>query len=151
MGDTNSNRNFLLISGILQPNFHCTIANVYGPCGVADRRSLRETLCNLRSHFTSPWCLGGDLNEVRNSEERQGCSNRDRGMRDLNKFIDDMELMDLQLLGRSFTWSNSQDEEKWSKIDRFILHLEWLDVFNLKQWGLAFELVGSLFSLMEWS
>lgn len=65
--------------------------------------------------------MGSDFNEIRNVNERQGCSNRERGMKDFNKFIEDLELVDLQLLGRKFTWSNSQDGEKWSRIDRFLL------------------------------
>lgn len=57
-------------------------------------------------------------------------------MKDVNKFIEDMELVDLQLLGRKFTWSNVQDGEKWCRIDRFLLNLDWLEKFKLKQWGL---------------
>lgn len=59
-------------------------------------------------------------------EELHSCK-RERGMKDFNKFIEDMELVDLQLLGRNFTWSNSQEGEKWSRIDRFLLDLEWLE------------------------
>ncbi|GFY80587.1 hypothetical protein Acr_01g0003960 [Actinidia rufa] len=55
----------------------------------------------------------------------KGGSNRDRGMADFNNFIDDMEVMDLQLLGRNFTWSNNQEGEKWSRIDRFLLNFVW--------------------------
>ncbi|KAI8553503.1 hypothetical protein RHMOL_Rhmol05G0020900 [Rhododendron molle] len=57
-------------------------------------------------------------------------------MNNLNKLIEDMEFVDLSMLGRKFTWSNSQDGEKWSKIDRFLLHHEWLDKFKFKIWGL---------------
>lgn len=76
------------------------------------------------------------MNEVRNSDERQGCSSCSSSMSDFNNFIEGMEFTDLQLLGRSFTWSNSQEMEKWSRLDRFLLHSEWLDQFSLKQWGL---------------
>lgn len=94
-----NNRNFLLLYDSISPNFYCTIVNVYGPCSIADKKKLWDILCSLRNQFPAPWCLGGDLNEIRNLEERQGCSLRDRGMRDLNKFIDDMEFLDMQLLG----------------------------------------------------
>ncbi|GFS28866.1 hypothetical protein Acr_00g0004350 [Actinidia rufa] len=40
------------------------------------------------------------------------------------------------MLGQKYTWSNSQEGEKWSRIDRFLIHPEWLDIFNFKQWGL---------------
>lgn len=57
-------------------------------------------------------------------------------MNDLNQFIDDLELVDFQMLERNYTWSNSQEEEKWSRIDRFLVHPEWSDKFKFKLWGL---------------
>ena len=57
-------------------------------------------------------------------------------MSDLNSFIEAMEVVDMQLLGRKFTWSNNQEEEKWNRLDRFLLNQDWLEKFNLKQWGL---------------
>ncbi|XP_028096998.1 uncharacterized protein LOC114296865 [Camellia sinensis] len=42
----------------------------------------------------------------------------------------------LPLLGRKFTWCNSSDGEKWSKIDRVLVDPKWLEVFQLKLWGL---------------
>lgn len=131
-----SRRNFLLLKGIIKANFECVIVNIYGPCDVLERRRLWGYLLNLKSVYNVPWCIGGDLNEIRSINERQGCSMRDRGMRDLNSFIEDMELVDLQLMGRCYTWSNSQDNEKWSRIDRFLLDPNWLERFKLKQWGL---------------
>lgn len=80
--------------------------------------------------------MGGDLNEVRYINERQGCTIRDRGMKDLSRFKEDMELIDMQLLGRNFTWSNTQEGGKWSRIDGFLVDQEWLDKYKIKQWGL---------------
>lgn len=47
-----------------------------------------------------------------------------------------MELCDLPLLGRRFTWCNSVKGKRWSRIDRFVLDPEWLEVFRFKQWRL---------------
>lgn len=57
-------------------------------------------------------------------------------MQDFNNFIDDMELVDFPMLDRRFMWSNAQLSEKWSRIDRFLVHPEWVDKFKLKLWGL---------------
>ncbi|CAL5430761.1 unnamed protein product [Camellia sinensis] len=57
-------------------------------------------------------------------------------MHDFNEFIDNLEGVELPMLGRKFTWSNSRDNGNWSRIDRFILESEWLVVFNFKCWGL---------------
>ncbi|GMP96923.1 hypothetical protein CsSME_00045353 [Camellia sinensis var. sinensis] len=78
----------------------------------------------------------GDFNEIRNTDKRIGCSRRDRGMRAFNSMVEQLELIDLPMLGRKFTWCNSQTREKWSRIDRFLLNYEWLQNFNFKLWGL---------------
>ncbi|KAL7222702.1 hypothetical protein ACSBR1_024407 [Camellia fascicularis] len=122
--------------GKLLNSFYCNILNVYAPNEVSSRGHFWDTLLKLKYEFPKPWCLGEDLNEIRNIGERVGCSRRDKGMMDLNSFIESCELNDLPLLGRKFTWSNAQDGEKWSRIDRFLLNPEWLLKFNFKEWGL---------------
>ncbi|CAL5355041.1 unnamed protein product [Camellia sinensis] len=93
-------------------------------------------LLKLKEEFPNPWCLGGDFNEIRQIGDRRGCSRRDRGMKDFNEFIDKCEISDLPLLGRRFTWCNSYTGEKWSRIDRIFVDPKWLEVFNIKLWGL---------------
>lgn len=81
--------------------------------------------------------MGGDFNEIRNLGERQGSSNRDKGMADFNDFIDGLEVIDLPMFGTKFTWANSDNVAKWSRLDRFLIHSEWLSRFIWKQWGLS--------------
>ncbi|CAL5358449.1 unnamed protein product [Camellia sinensis] len=67
-----------------------------------------------------------------------GCSRMDRGMREFNAMIDQLELIDLPMLGRNFTWSNSQDGERWSRLDRFLLNTDWVPILLLedeRDWG----------------
>ncbi|KAL7243069.1 hypothetical protein ACSBR1_015475 [Camellia fascicularis] len=40
------------------------------------------------------------------------------------------------MFGRKFTWGNSQEGERWSRLDRFLVNPEWLYNFNFKVWGL---------------
>lgn len=130
------NRNFLLISGKAFGNFECVFINVYGPNDVLKRAKLWEIIVNLRSKFQKPWCMGGDYNEIRTIEDRRGCIRRDRGMAEFNCFIDQLEMVDVPMLGRRFTWCNSLDEERWSRLDRFLLDTVWLEKFRFKMWGL---------------
>ncbi|KAL7175788.1 hypothetical protein ACSBR2_029390 [Camellia fascicularis] len=80
--------------------------------------------------------MGGDFNEIRYISERKGCSRREKGMTNFNGLIDQLSLVDLPMLGRSFTWCNASNGERWSSIDRFLLNSRWLEEFSFKQWGL---------------
>ncbi|XP_028086229.1 uncharacterized protein LOC114287150 [Camellia sinensis] len=129
-------RNFLLLSGVTLNSFECVFLNVYGPNDVSKRAELWATFGNIRTSFHRPWCMGGDFNVIRNIEDRRGCARRDRGMVEFNNFIDQMELVEIPLLGRRFTWCNSMAGERWSKIDRFLLDVVWLEKFRFQMWGL---------------
>ncbi|XP_028083443.1 uncharacterized protein LOC114284694 [Camellia sinensis] len=133
-------RRFILLSGTLFFSFDCVIVNLYAPNEVGQRGKLWETLLKLNEEFPNPWCLGGDFNEIRSIGERKGCSRRDKGMKELNEFIDKSEVNDLPLLGRRYTWCNSREGEKWSRIDRVLVEPKWLESFNLKLWGLPIAL-----------
>jgi hypothetical protein len=37
--------------------------------------------------------------------------------------------VDLPLEGGQFTWSNNQEDQTWSRIDRFLISLEWEEHF----------------------
>ncbi|XP_028118140.1 uncharacterized protein LOC114315728 [Camellia sinensis] len=130
------NRRFILLSDTLYNSFHCVLLNIYAPNDVSSRSSFWNTLLNLKVYFSNPWCMEGDFNEIRHLGERVGCSRRDRGMQQLNEFIDSAELNDLPLLGKKYTWCNTQESQNWSRIDRVLLSPEWLIHFKLKLWGL---------------
>ncbi|XP_028059521.1 uncharacterized protein LOC114263216 [Camellia sinensis] len=131
-----SNRNFLLLSGTLSSSFECVFLNIYAPNDVVQRAKLWDSILNVRSSFQKPWCMGGDYNEIRVPDERRGCTRSSKGMQDFNNFVDLLELMDLPMLGRKFTWCNSVDSDRWSRIDRFLLDPLWVETFSLKLWGL---------------
>ncbi|KAL7186017.1 hypothetical protein ACSBR2_027885 [Camellia fascicularis] len=96
-----------------------------------------EILGNLKPKFPKPWCIGGDFNEVRAVAERKGCIMRDGGMNEFNDFLNTLELVDVPMIGRKHTWCNSQEGERWSRLDRFLVSPEWLAWFSFKLWGLS--------------
>ncbi|CAL5344813.1 unnamed protein product [Camellia sinensis] len=76
-----------------------------------------------------------------NFELKECCCSRNfillsGGMKDFNELIDKLELVDMPMLGRQFTWCNAMDGDRWSRIDRFLIDPRWLEEFKLKQWGL---------------
>ncbi|XP_028062050.1 uncharacterized protein LOC114265429 [Camellia sinensis] len=126
-------RNFILLAGIMHSCINCVIGNIYAPNEDLNRRRLWGILSNLKTIFSDLWCLGGDFNEVKNICERKGYIRRDRGMEEFGTFISNLELVDIPMLGRQYTWGNSQS---WSRIDRFLVNPEWLEWHRYKVWGL---------------
>lgn len=110
--------------------------NIYAPNDTSSRRRLWEEILLIKQSCHLPWCIGGDLNEIKAISERTGCLRIDRGMRDLLDFINTMEVLDMPLMGRKFTWTNFQDSSIHSRIDRFLVDHVWMEKFKLSQWGL---------------
>ncbi|KAL7220662.1 hypothetical protein ACSBR2_013525 [Camellia fascicularis] len=50
---------------------------------------------------------------------------------------DDNVEVDVPMIGRKYTWCNSQEGERWSKLDGFLVNTEWLEWFSFKLWGLS--------------
>lgn len=94
--------------------------NVYAPNDVGSRRALWDELVGLKANFIEPWCIGGDFNEIKDVSERMGCSRVDRGMKDFLYFCNSMELIDLPMVGRNFTWTNYQNQAVHGRLDRFL-------------------------------
>lgn len=103
----------------------CVIVNIYSPCDFDGKRALWDALCAWRGNCdVGEWCLAGDFNAVRYAEERRGSagvlSSHRREMHDFNVFIANMDLVDIPLAGRKFTWRRANDQAQ-SRIDRFLV------------------------------
>jgi hypothetical protein len=85
---------------------------------------LSDDLAAIISWWNLPWCIGGDFNVTPFPSERLGEFRLCSTMRDFD-FISDQGLMDLPLAGGSFTWSLSQNPPVWSRIDCFLVSLDW--------------------------
>ncbi|XP_028104052.1 uncharacterized protein LOC114303104 [Camellia sinensis] len=116
--DCCSSKHFILLSGTLAQDFDCVIVNIYAPNEVLKRKKLWDSLVCLQPHFPNPWCVGADFNEIRLLSGRKGCSRRERGMKEFNEVVEQLELSDLPMLGRKFTWYHSpillkEDDRDW--------------------------------------
>ncbi|XP_028078897.1 uncharacterized protein LOC114280720 [Camellia sinensis] len=136
LGACCSSRRFILLSGTMFNSFECVLLNIYASNDVGGRRKLWDSFLNQKQGFPKPLCLCGDFNEVRNIGERKGCSRIERGLTELNEFIENSEVQDLPLLGRKYKRCNSREGVKWSRIDRVLVDPKWLEGFQLKLWGL---------------
>lgn len=101
------------------------VHNIYGPNEVVARRTLWAELLAIKTNSIVPWSLGGDFNEIKDITERVGCLRMERGMRDFVEFINNMELVDIPMIERKFTWTNYQYHTILSWLDRFLLSQQW--------------------------
>ena len=111
--------------------FEWIFSGVYGPNLDSERGLLREELAGLISWCDAPWCIGGDFNVVRFPREESCLSAFSYAMHDFSDFISEFGLMAIPLEGGLFTWSNNREVSVKSRIDCFLLTLEWVDHFGL--------------------
>lgn len=112
-------------------NEECMIVNVYASCSLEEKRQLWAELEDWRSRSSIKcWCILGDFNAVRESNERRGTmtfsSQLRRDSELFNDFIHSMELVDVSLVGKRFTWFRPNGTSM-SRLDRFLVSLEWLE------------------------
>uniref|UniRef100_A0A2N9IH31 Reverse transcriptase domain-containing protein n=1 Tax=Fagus sylvatica TaxID=28930 RepID=A0A2N9IH31_FAGSY len=111
--------------------FEWIFTGVYGPNLDSERGLLWEELSGLLSWWDAPCCIGGDFNVVRFPREKSGMVSFNSAMHEFNDFKSECGLMDIQLEGGLFTWSNNRDVPAMSRIDRFLFSPAWVDHFGL--------------------
>jgi hypothetical protein len=94
---------------IIDESRRCFIVNVYAKCNFRAKRQLwRDILMSKRGFGEGMWCVVGDFNSVRDGDERRGTGSLENvgpstEMVAFNSFLDNLELVDMPLIGRKFT------------------------------------------------
>ncbi|KAF1868132.1 hypothetical protein Lal_00018648 [Lupinus albus] len=136
----NCGNGFLSVSGkFCNSNDVYHLINVYSPCNFREKHQLWSNLEQWKNSSSDRlWCFLGDFNSVRASFERRGCENHGRfkEMQAFDTFINKLNLLDLPLASRRFTWIKGDGRTK-SRLDRFLISPEWaLTLPSLIQKGL---------------
>jgi hypothetical protein len=111
---------------LVEDNSRCFIVNVYAKCNIHDKRRLWGELLMSKSGFGDGlWCVLGDFNSVRDTTERKGVrshlsSSSNTEMVEFSEFLVDLELIDLPLVGRCFTWFHPNGIAM-SRLDRLLV------------------------------
>lgn len=125
-------QNFICLSGRKGDDGSLVVfVNVYAPCDRAGKVDLWNSLIGLKNSIgIDDWCVLGDFNAVRCPEERKGQGNSSSTQRlessDFNQFIEGMELLDIPLIGRRFTWMKPNGLQM-SRLDRILVTSTWID------------------------
>ena len=83
------------------------LLNVYEAAHDENRREFLSELARYCNQNHDPFMVGGDFNLVRfSSKKNKGNINRHSSL--FNAVIDSQELLDLQMVGGKYTWTNNQ-------------------------------------------
>ena len=75
------------------------------------------------------WLLGGDFNLIYQAADKNN-ANLDRAMMGrFRRFLDDMDLKEILLLGRKYTWSNERRSPTLVRLDRAFCCGDWDNIF----------------------
>lgn len=101
------------------------ITFVYAKCTLEDRRDIWDSLESISNTINGPWCIGGDFNDIMDSEEKQG--GRIRTAQRCFDFISTMEacrMTGVGFTGPKFTWCNKRSPNKriWKRFDRVLIN-----------------------------
>jgi hypothetical protein len=106
-------------------NFTWSLVVVYGAAQEEFKAAFLRELVNLAKDNPYPIIIGGDFNLLRFSHEKS------RGRFDnhwpflFNVVIDSLDLREVEMVGRQFTWANNLLEPTYEKLDRVLMDHEW--------------------------
>jgi exonuclease III len=93
------------------------LTGVYGPQGDLDKRMFLRELKRIKNLVQTPWLLLGDFNLIyKEHDKNNGRLNR-RLMPRFRKVLNQLEVKEVDLVGKKFTWSNNQDPSTLTRID----------------------------------
>jgi hypothetical protein len=107
------------------------MVNVYSSCDLlAERRLWGNLIMSKQGFGGNAWCVLGDFNAVLHYDERRGLNQLSffavsSEIVEFRDFVRDMDLIDLPVLGRKFTWVHPNGVTM-SRIDRVLASEAWL-------------------------
>jgi hypothetical protein len=93
------------------------VTNVYGPCEVVAKAEFTTWLYNYDASTNDLWMVVGDFNLMRCPENKNRPGGNTNDMLLFNDIIQHLDLVEVPLKGRAFTWSNMQVNCLLEKID----------------------------------
>nr|TKW39904.1 hypothetical protein SEVIR_1G210300v2 [Setaria viridis] len=92
-------------------------------CGDSDKIQFIQEIRQIKQGITNKWLLLEDFNMILTVEDNSNGNLNRRLMGEFRKLVNDLELKELRLRGRKFTWSNNTTH---TRIDRAFCTIEQL-------------------------
>jgi hypothetical protein len=105
-------------------SFKWALVAVYGPTQEDKKAQFLAGLVNMCSREALPILIGGDFNILRNPDEKNNENYNDRWSFPFNAIIDGLNLRELEMSGRRYTWANSLANPTYEKLDIILVATE---------------------------
>jgi exonuclease III len=102
-------------------NFTWSLVAVYGPAQEEYKAAFLRELDNLAKDKPYPILIGGDFNLLRFRHEKSKGRFDDHWPFLFSAVIDSLDLREVTMIGRQFTWANSLPDPTYEKLDRVLM------------------------------
>ena len=112
-------------------DFHGCLVAVYGAAQPEFKEKFLTESVQACRKVSLPLLVGGDFNIIRNPSEKNNDNYDDRWSFLFSAIIDGLNLREIEMSGRKFTWANSKNVPTYEKLDRVLASTEWEQKFPL--------------------
>jgi hypothetical protein len=105
------------------------LMSVYGPTEAGNKDAFLQEIRDIQASVGGPWLINGDFNMIYRAEDKNNSRLNRRQMGHFRHLLSDLELKELHLHGRLFTWSNERTHPTLERIDRVFVSTEWEDLY----------------------
>jgi hypothetical protein len=113
----------------IKTNATWTATGVYGPQGDLKKKLFLRELKHVKRTIQTRWLLLGDFNLIYRAQDKNNGHLNQRLMLRFKRVLNYLEVKELELVGRHFTWSNSQSTPTMTHIDRVFCTPAWEDLY----------------------
>ncbi|CAN6228896.1 unnamed protein product [Urochloa humidicola] len=106
-----------------------SFTNVYAPTLRSDKPLFLAELASLADGIDGPWMILGDFNLTRDPEDKNSDNFNVSEAHLFNSTINELGLIEIPLVDRSFTWSNKRDHPTLVRLDRCFVNHVWETAF----------------------
>ena len=103
-----------------EDDFKFNLISVYGPAQLDQKPNFLSEMVRVCSKEALPIIIGGDFNIIRRPDEKNNDNYNDRWPFMFNAVIDALNLREIDLSGRKYTWANNLTNQTFEKLDRVL-------------------------------
>ena len=114
-----------------EDDFQWILVAVYGAAQIQFKEKFLTELVHACRKDSLPILIGGDFNIIRHAGEKNKDNFEYRWPFLFNAVINNLDLREIDLSGRQFTWANSLDNPTYEKLDGVLMSTDWEHIFPL--------------------